>query len=102
MHFYNKLLQKFYLSSNPVTLSEHQGHSTGIKLYSLAVFSITASVKQIGSQVSQHMTMQNIYFIKWSQHWSLFWTLLEQNKFGMNFNKATGCGNTLKFIQINI
>ena len=37
---------------------------TRIKLYSLTVFSIIPSLKQISSQVSWHMKMLNVYFIK--------------------------------------
>ena len=70
---------------------------TGIKQQSLQVSSIIPSLKQIGSQVSWHMTILNICLIASHQQSSLPWIMLVQNKFHMSFNKPTGCGNILKF-----
>ena len=63
------------------------------------------SLKQIGSQVSWHMTMLNlchIYVLKSHMQCSLPWILLVQNKFSMSLNKPTDCGNILNFIKIYI
>ena len=65
-------------SSLPITLCSWVNIrviQTGIKLYSLVVLSTIPSLKQIGSQVSQHRTMLNIYFIKSCQQSSLPWIL---------------------------
>ena len=45
------------------------------------------------------MTMLNVYFIK--SQTAEFSPLLVQSKFSMSFNKPTGCGNILNFIQID-
>ena len=76
---------------------------TGIKLYSLVVFSIIPSLKQISSHVSLHITMLNVYFIKSHQQSSLPWILiiLVQNNFTTSFNKPPGWGNILSLIQID-
>ena len=45
--------------------------------------------------------MLNVYFIKSHQKSSLTWILFEQHKFNKSFNKPTGYGNKLNFIQID-
>ena len=65
------------------------------------MFSTMPNLKQIGKQVSWHMTMLNVYFRKSRQLSSLPW-LFVQNKFSLSFNKQTSCGNRLNLIQINI
>ena len=65
------------------------------------MFSIIPSLKQIGLQVSWHMAMINVYFIKPHQHSPLPRILLVHNRFSMSSNKTTGCGNILNFIEID-
>ena len=48
------------------------------KLYSLIVFSIIPNLKQIGFRLYWHVTMSNVYFLKWRQQTSLPWILLAQ------------------------
>ena len=91
-------------SSFPVTLwpwVNIRVIQTRIKLYTLVAFSIIPALKHIDLQVSWHMTKLNIYYIKSCQQSSLPWILLVQNKVSMSFSKATGCGNTMNFIQID-
>ena len=64
------------------------------------MFTIMPSLKQISSQVSQHRTILNAYFIKSRQQSSLTLILLVQTKISMNFNKSTACGNRLNFMQL--
>ena len=82
-----------------MTLSEHQGHSIWNQLYCSAVFSIIPSLKQISSQVSWYMTMLSLYFTNHVSNF-LHLILLVQNKFSMNFNNPTGCGNKLNLSKL--
>ena len=71
-------------------------NQTGIKLKSLVMSNIILSFQHIGSQASWRRPMLKVYSIK---RCSLPWILLVEN-IHISFNKPTGCGNILNFIQI--
>ena len=101
MQLYNEWLHTFLLSRNLVTFSDHHVHPNWNQTVQGSSVKDHTSVNQIGSQVSWHMAMLNVDFIKSRQQSFLPWILLVQNKFSMSLKDPTGCGKMPNFIQIN-
>ena len=102
LQLYNGMTaQVFWLSRDHVTLSEHQGHSTWNQTVESS--HVKHRTKLETNWFTNVQTQRNIncMFNKITlAEFSFPWILLVQNEFSMNFNKPTGCGNILNFIQI--
>ena len=106
MQLFNRMTANFSLSCDPVTLSEHQGHSNWTKTVEYS--RVQHHPKLERNQLTRTLTQDNVNHIFYQIMSAEFFPsiVFAQNKFSMSFNKPASHGinrtsskSTVKFLR---